>query len=85
LALWSLVGGAAGILLAWLLRSSRRFIVVTIVGTTLSLVPPIALPDDAPTKAFLVIAHLLAAAIIIPTLSHQLPAPPTRQTTQESR
>ncbi|WP_188043290.1 DUF6069 family protein [Changpingibacter yushuensis] len=84
-AMWIIVGGVAGILLAWLLRRSRRFIVVTIVGTALFSGPPIARADAVPTKTFLVIAHLLAAAIIVPTLSHQLPVAPTRQATQDSQ
>jgi len=68
-ALWTVVGAALGVLMARLLRARRRFLVVAIVATGLSLVPPIALPDDAATKAVLVAAHLLAASIIIPILS----------------
>lgn len=71
-ALWTLVGSALGVLLARLLRARRRFLVVTIVATGLSLIPPIALPDDTATKAVLVAAHLVAAAIIIPSLSRGL-------------
>ena len=71
---WTLVGAALGVLIARLLRARRRFLVVTIVATGFSLIPPIALPDDAATKAVLVAAHLLAAAIIIPSLSRGLPA-----------
>ncbi len=52
----------------------RRFVVVTTVATGLSLIPAIAAPDDTATKAVLVGTHLLAAAIIIPTLSHRLTA-----------
>lgn len=74
--LWTLVGAALGILMARLLRARRRFLVVTIVATGLSLIPPIALPDDAATKAVLVAAHLLAAAIIIPSLSRGLTTVP---------
>ena len=67
-ALWTLVGAALGALMARLLRVRRRFLVVTIVATGLSLVPAIALPDDAATKVVLVAAHLLAATVIIPIL-----------------
>lgn len=67
-ALWTVVGAALGVLMARLLRARRRFFVVAIVATGLSLIPPIALPDDAATKAVLVAAHLLAASIIIPIL-----------------
>jgi hypothetical protein len=69
---WCLVGAGVGVLIARLLRVRRRFLVVTVVATGLSLVPPVALPDDLATKAVLVAAHLLAAAIIIPILSRGL-------------
>jgi hypothetical protein len=71
---WTLVGAALGVVLARLLRERRRFVVVATVATGLSLIPAIAAPDDAATKAVLVSSHLLAAAIIIPTLSRRLPA-----------
>ena len=62
--------------MARLLRARRRFLIVTIVATGLSLIPAIALPDDAGTTAVLVAVHLLAAAIIIPSLSHGLTTVP---------
>jgi peptidoglycan/LPS O-acetylase OafA/YrhL len=71
---WTLVGAAVGVVLARLLRERRRFVVVTTVAAGLSLIPAIAAPDDTATKAVLVGAHLLAAAIIIPALSKQLTA-----------
>ena len=58
--------------MARLIRARRRFLVVTVAATGLSLIPPIALPDDSATKAVLVAAHLLAAAVIIPLLSRGL-------------
>ena len=70
---WTLVGAAVGILLARLLGERRRFVVVTTVAVGLSLIPAIAAPDDTATKAVLVGCHLLAAAIIIPTVSRRLP------------
>ena len=70
---WTIVGAAVGIVLARLLRERRRFVVVTTVAVGLSLIPAIAAPDDTATKAVLVGCHLLAAAIIIPTLSRRLP------------
>jgi len=72
---WTLIGAAVGVVLARLLRERRRFLIVTTVATGLSLVPAIAVPDDTATRAVLVGAHLLAAAIIIPTLSRRLAAP----------
>ena len=70
---WTLVGAAVGVVLARLLRERRRFVVVTTVLVGLSLIPAIAAPDDTATRAVLVGAHLLAAAIIIPALSRRLP------------
>ena len=71
---WTLVGAALGVVLARLLRERRRFVVVATVAVGLSLIPAIAAPDDIATKAVLVGAHLLAAAIIIPALGRRLPA-----------
>ena len=71
-AFWTLIGSALGVLMARLIRARRRFLVVTVAATGLSLIPPIALPDDSATKAVLVAAHLLAAAVIIPLLSRGL-------------
>ena len=69
---WTLVGAALGVVLARLLRERRRFVVVATIAVGLSLIPAIAAPDDTATKAVLVGTHLLAAAIIIPTLSRRL-------------
>ena len=75
---WTLVGAAVGVGLARLLCERRRFVLVTTAAVGLSLIPAIAAPDDSATTAVLVGAHLLAAAIIIPTLGQQLPAGDTR-------
>ena len=71
-AMWTLVGAALGVALARLLGDRRRFVAVALAATGLSLVPPIVLPDEVATKAVLVVAHLLAAAIIVPSLSRLL-------------
>ena len=71
-ALWSIIGGLIGGALARLLRSPGRFVTVAMVGTALSLIPPLALPDAAATKAVLVLTHLVAASIIIPLLRKRL-------------
>jgi len=71
---WTIVGAAVGVLLARLLRERRRFVIVTTVAVGLSLIPAIAAPDDTATTAVLVGAHVLAAAIVIPTLSRRLTA-----------
>lgn len=78
-ALWTLVGATMGVLMAWFLRARRRFLTVTTVATGLSLIPPIALPDDAATKVVLVTAHLMAAAIVIPSLSRGLTTVPANE------
>ena len=78
---WTLVGAALGVVLARLLYERRRFVVVTTVAVGLSLIPAIAAPDDTATKAVLVGTHLLAAAIIIPTLSQRLTSQRARRST----
>ncbi|MEZ5409004.1 MAG: DUF6069 family protein [Acidimicrobiales bacterium] len=72
---WTIIGAALGVGLARLLRRRRAFVAVTAVATALSLVPAIAAPDDTATRVVLVAIHLLAAALIIPPLSRQLPTP----------
>jgi peptidoglycan/LPS O-acetylase OafA/YrhL len=69
---WTIIGAALAVVLARLLRERRRFVVVTTVAVGVSLVPPIAVPDDTASRAVLVGTHLLAAAIIIPILSQRL-------------
>ena len=69
---WTIVGAALGVVLARLLRDRRRFVVITTIATGLSLIPAIVAPDDTATRAVLVTTHLLAASIIIPTLSQRL-------------
>ncbi|WP_341728520.1 DUF6069 family protein [Brooklawnia sp.] len=82
-ALWCLVGSGIGIVLAWLLRNRRRFIIVAAIGTVLSLIPPIAFPDDIATKAVLVATHLIAAAIVIPILGRRFTPSAASPLTQE--
>jgi peptidoglycan/LPS O-acetylase OafA/YrhL len=81
-AMWTVIGAALGIVLARLLGDRRRFVTVASAATALSLVPPIALPDHVATKAVLVGAHLLAAAIVIPALSQLLTNCPRSRGTQ---
>ena len=71
---WTLIGAALGVVLARIIRQRRRFVIVTIAAVGLSLLPAIAGADDTATTAVLVANHLLAAAIIVPTLSKELPA-----------
>lgn len=74
-ALWSIVGCLIGGALARLLRGPGRFVIVALVCTALSLIPPVVLPDAAATKTVLVLTHLVAASIIIPLLRKQLRTP----------
>jgi L-alanine-DL-glutamate epimerase-like enolase superfamily enzyme len=72
-AMWTLVGAALGVALARVLGNRRRFVAVTVAATVLSLIPPLALPDEGSSTLVLVAAHLLAAAIVIPALGRLLP------------
>lgn len=53
-------------------RPQRTFVVVTVALTLLSLLAPLALDTDAATKVTLEIAHLVAAAVIIPAVAVKL-------------
>jgi peptidoglycan/LPS O-acetylase OafA/YrhL len=53
-------------------RPRRTFVVVTVALTLLSLVAPLALDTDTATKVTLEIAHLVAAAVIIPAVAAKL-------------
>ena len=72
---WTIVGATLGVVAARLLRSRRRFMIVTTAATGLSLVPAIVAPDDTATKLVLVGTHLLAAAIVLPALTRLLGNP----------
>ena len=70
----TLLGAVLGIGLAFALKQRGRFIAVCSVLTAASLIPSIAQPDDTATRVVLVLAHLVAAAVIVPMLARQLPA-----------
>lgn len=68
-ALSCLVGLALAVLLSrWAPRPADRFLQVAVALTALSLVPPLAWGDDVSTSAALVSLHLVAAAVMVPTL-----------------
>jgi hypothetical protein len=71
--IFSLVGVALAAVLSRTARRPRHiFVRTTVVLTALSLVPD-ALADSAPsTKALLMFAHLIAAAIVIPAVARRL-------------
>lgn len=69
----SLVGVAlAAILARRAARPRRTFVRTTGTLTAISLVPPFLVPTGAATAAVLVLTHLVAAAIVIPTLAARL-------------
>ncbi|MGQ0776100.1 MAG: DUF6069 family protein [Pseudonocardiales bacterium] len=77
-ALSTLLAATAGTILAVILdRVTKRpaliFVVTTVVLTVLSLIPPVLAADTATsTKVVLELAHLLAAAVVIPLLAMRL-------------
>ena len=70
----TLLGAVLGFGLAVASKRRGRFVAVCSVLTAVSLIPSIAQPDDTATKVVLVVAHLVAAAVIVPMLARQLPA-----------
>jgi hypothetical protein len=48
------------------------FVTTTLTLTALSFVPDVLLSTDVPTKATLVVTHVVAAAIVIPVLASRL-------------
>jgi hypothetical protein len=77
-AMFTVLGGAAGIALAVVLnrrarRPRRTFTVTTVVLTVLSLVPDLLVQVSFGSKIVLMLTHLAAAAIVIPALSRRLP------------
>lgn len=77
-AMGTLISTFWGIVIALLLarfasRPSRTFVRVTIPLAVLSLAGPLAAGDTAlSTKLMLCVAHVLAAAIVIPMVAHRL-------------
>jgi hypothetical protein len=73
--IFSVVGLVLALVLA---RSARRprtaFVRTTIVLTALSLVPDVLADASAATKVLLMLAHVVAAAIVIPAIARRLSA-----------
>ena len=70
---------ALGLLIALVLTRTaahpqRLFVRITVALTALSLVPDLIADAATPTKALLMLAHLVAAAIVVPALARRLPA-----------
>ncbi|SCG76017.1 DUF6069 family protein [Micromonospora coxensis] len=66
-----------GILIAWAIRCwasrpARTWVRTAVALTALSLVPPFLVDADLATECTLVLAHLVAAAIVIPVVARRL-------------
>jgi len=69
----SLVGvGLAAALLRWSARPAERFTWTAVSLTAVSLLPPLLVGAGAATTVTLVLLHLVAAAVMIPTLARSL-------------
>lgn len=64
----------AAALLRWSARPRAHFVSTTLVLTTLSLVPPWLVGAAASTSVTLVVLHLVAAVVMIPSLARSLHA-----------
>ncbi|WP_410812576.1 DUF6069 family protein [Micromonospora sp. 067-2] len=74
-AAFSLIGVVIAALLSRFARHPRRtFVRTTVALTVLSLVPDVIADAGAATKALLMLTHLVAAAIVIPTVARRLAA-----------
>ena len=62
----------AAALLRWSARPAERFVWTAVSLTAISLVPPLLSGADTATIAALIGLHLVAAAVMIPTLSRSL-------------
>jgi hypothetical protein len=62
-------------LLRWSARPAERFVWTAVSLTAVSLVPPVLAGANAGTAAALVGLHLVAAAVMIPTLARSLRTP----------
>ena len=58
----------------WARRPHRTFVVTTVALTTLSLVPDVVADATTGSKLVLMLTHLMAAAIVVPTVAKRLPA-----------
>jgi Family of unknown function (DUF6069) len=58
----------------WARRPQRTFVVTTVALTAISFVPDLLADATTGSKLVLMLTHLVAAAIIVPTLAKRLPA-----------
>jgi hypothetical protein len=62
----------AAALLRWSARPAERFVQTAVALTAISLVPPLLCEADTATTTALLGLHLIAAAVMIPTLARSL-------------
>jgi hypothetical protein len=62
----------AAALLRWSTRPAERFVQTTVALTAISLIPPLLSEADTATTIALLGLHLVAAAVVIPTLARYL-------------
>ena len=75
----TMMGAVIGTVLAvsfakWARHPQRTFVTTTLVLTALSLVPDVVADTTAGSKLVLMLTHLVAAAIVVPSLAKRLPA-----------
>ncbi len=75
----TLMGAVIGTVMAvsfnkWARRPHRTFVVTTVALTALSLVPDVMADATTGSKLVLMLTHVVAAAIVVPTLAKRLPA-----------
>ena len=71
---WRLWFAIAAALLRWSAHPAERFVWTTVALTVASLVPPLVVGADTATTAVLIVLHLVAATVMIPTLARALRA-----------
>jgi hypothetical protein len=75
---FTVIGGVMGVALAgalnrWARRPRRTFAVTAVVLTVLSLVPDLLVQVSTGSRILMMLTHLAAAIIVVPTLSRRLP------------
>lgn len=70
---WSVVGIILALALArWARKPRATFLAVTITLTVVSCIPSLAAAADTATNLVLALTHLVAAAIVVPSIAHRL-------------
>jgi hypothetical protein len=73
--IFSVAGLVLAVVLArWARRPRTAFVRATLVLTVLSLVPDVLVGASVATKVLLMVAHVVAAAIVIPAIARRLSA-----------